>query len=180
VAVWFAIEETSPKVLLHQGEKPKYGNNFYQPFCKDGWMDSRNENCIGLAFRNTIDIFGSPKFVRECLTMNGYPFPKLLLFDEKHFQYTENRPATRFHYLARITTEQLEMIETRTEEMKLNPFLKTIGLRVIDAKNPPPIAKLGQRQEGAIVLFEDDYNVFLQLLENNGETLSRLLENKWP
>ncbi len=189
VALWLIAHDGEKiKVLLQKHNELRNGpkSKLYTPLFTNRWSrKSDNRTTLSIIREEARYLFGE-SFVQEHLTRKGYPFPNLLLVDEKKFQFGDKKKAVRLHYFGKITEDQLKEIQNRLHHLFWeNPFphtsrVVTKTITTDDCYRIFELGSVGAARNDSIVLFHDDFNVIFPFLENNAAEMRLILEYDWP
>jgi hypothetical protein len=189
VALWLIAHDGKKlKVLLqkHNELMRGPGSKLYTPLFTNSWFRRLDERSTLSIIREEAGNLLGELFVQNHLTREGYPFPNLLLVDNKEFQLKGERRAVRSHYFGKITENQLKKIENRLHHLLWEtpfPHTKRIITKTITADDCCRIferGSIGRVRNGDIILFPDDFSVIFPLLENDAAEMRLILQHGWP
>ncbi len=188
-ALWLIVHDGEKiKVLLQKHNEQRNGSTskLYTPLFTDRWFQKSDYgNTLSIIRQEAKYLFGE-SFVQNHLTRRGYPFPNLLLVDNKEFEFGDKRKAVRLHYFGKITEDQLKEIQNRLHHLFWEtpfPHTERVVTKTItsdDCHRMFELGSVGAARNDSIVLFHDDFNVIFPFLENDAAEMRFILKYDWP
>ena len=184
-ALWLIVYDGEKiKVLLQKHNEQRNGSTskLYTPLFTDRWFQKSDYgNTLSIIRQEAKYLFGE-SFVQNHLTRRRYPFPNLLLVDNKEFEFGDKKKAVRLHYFGKITEDQLKEIQNRLNHLFWEtpfPHTERVVTKTItpdDCHRMFELGSVGEARNDSIVLFHDDFNVIFPFLENDATEMRFILK----